>query len=122
MIYVTMTRDINERPPKIFGLVTLRQAVGIGISVVIGALIMILVPVPFVYRFLIALAPALPIMVIAFYPKNETSPLVILKYYINRLICGPDVYIHDGNSEYYKKKTGTGKPKIKRYANYEGIK
>ena len=122
MIYVQMTRDMNERKPKLFGLLTLKQFIGAAISVVLGALILILVPLPFMYRILVALVPALPIMVIACYPSHATSPLVMAKYYLNRLICGPDIYIHDGDSEFYKKKTETQQPKVKRYKKYEGIR
>lgn len=104
------------------GLFTKRQLLGIVIAAVIVLLLILVLPFQFMTKFLIALIPAVPILIIAYYPENQMSPLVYVRFFAKRIFFGKDIRIHDGNSTYYKKRKPRKEVKITRHKEYQGIR
>ena len=122
MITVQMTRDILNRPPKILGLFTRKQFIGVVISALLIILLTIVLPFEFMSNLLIAMIPVFPVLIVAFFPENQTSPLVYAKFFLKRTIYGKDIRVHDGNSEYYRKPREDSNKKIARHKKYQGIR
>lgn len=122
MITVQMTKDIQSRPPRIMGLFTKRQLIGLLAAAAVMLILLIALPFSIGTNFLISLVPAVPVLIIAYYPENQTSPIVYVKYYIKRAVYGKDVRLHDGNSNYYIRPKQEKEAKIKRHREYQGIR
>ena len=121
MVHVIMTKDILDRPPKIAGLFTRRQLIGVAAAVAVGAVMIAVIPLDLAYRFLLSLIPAIPILAIAFTPPGDMSPMMVVKFSVRKFVFGNDVYVNDGDTKYYKEKPET-QEKIKRYSHYRGVR
>lgn len=112
---------MDERPPKILGLLTKKQLLGLVIAALVIIVFTIVLPFGFLANFTIGIFPALPIIVIFFFPSDAISPVTYIAYYVKELLQGSDTRTHNGNTTYYRKKKAKSE-KIKRYRSYKGVR
>ena len=119
MIRVQMTSSLKERPPKIAGLLTVRQLIFciIALAVVIPVF-KLMKNMDFAVRFLVALLAAAPILFVGFMPQGEFSPLKAIKHFIVSLFR-TKIRTHDGNNGFYQE-TPEKNTRISRHRSYKG--
>ena len=122
MVIVPMTRDINERPPKIFGPFTKKQLLGTIVGAAIIIFFLFILPFDFVTRLLIGAGVSIPAFVFGYLPTGIITPMTYIRYYVLRVINGKQVIPHDGDTAYSAKKKPQEDFKITRHKEYKGIR
>ena len=124
MVYVKMTHDLSERPPKVAGPFDRFQITGITIAGLIIVVLINVLPFSLMTNLAIACVPALAAVILFFSRKSQKMVILYMKVLIRNikaLFIGTEVWIHDGNTVYYKKKK-VKTEKIRRHKEYKGIK
>ena len=119
MIRVQMTSSLKDRPPKIAGIITVRQFL---FSL---AAIAVAVPIFKIFResdlsvrIILSFLFGGPLIFVGWMPQSEVSPARAVKHFAASLFRAK-IRTHDGNNAFYRKK-GNRRVKIKRYKSYKG--
>ena len=100
MIRVIMTTNIDERPPKVMGLLTMRQLVCIGLAALAILPIILWTPLPFAGKFVTCLLIIFPFIFIGWYPPGVTNPVIIAWDYIKTLRRGAERH-HECRADFF---------------------
>lgn len=119
MIRVQMTSSLKDRPPKIAGLVTVRQLLfSVGALAVAIPIFKIFKNQDLAVRFVLSFIFAGPLIFVGWMPQSEVSPLKSMKHFAVS-IFRTKIRTHDGNNEYYRAKPEK-RVKVKRHRSYKG--
>ena len=119
MIRVQMTRPLKDRPPKIAGLLTVRQLITTAIAIAISIPVFKLTKgMDIAVRILLSFVVAGPVIFYGWMPQSEASPRRFFGM-IRSLFYGTKIRTHEGNNAYYRKKEVKDR-RIKRYRSYKG--
>ena len=120
MVQVRMTTNLAERPPKICGLITLRQLIWSVMAVLLAVPFIIWVPMELTAKILTGFAVAVPFLVIGWYPEKETNPATIAKSFIRTKLIYPHRRTHESTTGYGAECTNPGK--IRRHKEFMELK
>ncbi len=117
MIVVEMKKDLAEHPPKIGGLITVRQLLWAIAGLFCFLPVFRLLPLPFDKRIFFGLIAAAPALIIGWYPESEFSPLLFFRAVIRHLAVRKGRVFCGG----YAEDTGKTYVFIRRHRGFRGI-